>query len=106
MQNMAYSVVLLQSARTGLWEAMDWYNQQSPGLGSELMAEFFGHLKKLPENPQRHKYILKPFRRLLLKRFPYLIIFRIDEIRLRVVVAVLWHEKRDPERLEKVLKGR
>jgi hypothetical protein len=38
---MAYNVVILQSARHGLWEAMDWYNQQSSGLGNELMAEFF-----------------------------------------------------------------
>lgn len=83
---------------------MDWYNEQSPGLGHELMTEFFEHLKKLHENPQRFKYILKPFRRLILKRFPYLLIFRIDEKRKRVVVAVLWHKKRDPERLEEKLK--
>ncbi|MBK8566027.1 MAG: type II toxin-antitoxin system RelE/ParE family toxin [Saprospiraceae bacterium] len=101
---MAYNVVLLQTARQGLWEAIDWYNEQSVGLGNELMAEFFEHLKKLPENPHRFKYILKPFRRLRLKRFPYLIIFRIDEARQRVVVAVFWHEKRDPERLERVLR--
>ena len=103
MQNMAYNVVLLQSARNGLWEAMEWYNQQSPGLGNELMGEFFEYLKKMPNNPHRYKYILNPFRRVRLKRFPYLVIFRIDEIRQRVVVAVFWHEKRDPERLEKVL---
>ena len=82
---------------------MDWYNEQSPGLGNELMTEFFDLLTKFRDNPQRFKFILKPFRRVLLKRFHYLLIFRIDEKRKRVVVAVLWHEKRDPERLEREL---
>ncbi len=87
-----------------LWEAMDWYNQESPGLGMELMQEFFGRLKDLRENPQRFSIVFKPYRRLLLKRFPYKIVFAIDEKRKRVLVAVLWHVKRDPERLKSLLK--
>jgi hypothetical protein len=59
---MAYSLVLLKSARHSLWEAMDWYNQQSPGLGHELMSEFFEYLKKLSANPHRNKFILRPYR--------------------------------------------
>ncbi len=39
-----------------------------------------------------------------MKRFPYMIIFKIDETRQRVVVVVLWHEKRDSEGLGDVLK--
>ncbi len=101
---MANSVVLLYKARKYLWEAMDWYNRQSPGLGNELMVEFFDLLTKLRNNPHRFKFVLKPFRRVLLKRFPYMLIFRIDENRKRVVVAVLWHEKRDSELLEGILK--
>ncbi len=68
------------------------------------MNEFFDHLNRLQENPQRFQYIFKPFRRALLKRFPYKMIFRIDENRQRVVVVVLWHEKRDAEKLEQLLK--
>lgn len=100
---MAYKVFILKRARENLWDAMEWYNEKSPGLGHELMKEFFEKLKSLRENPQRFKYIFKPFRRALLKRFPYKIIFRIDEKRQRVVVVVLWHEKRDAEQLEQIL---
>lgn len=101
---MAYKIFVLQRTRENLWEAMDWYNEQSPGLGNELMNEFFEQLKGLRENPHRFQYILKPFRRMLLRRFPYKIIFRIDEKRQRVVVVVFWHEKKNPERLKKILK--
>jgi len=38
---MAYSVVLLQRVRKYLCEATEWYNEQSHGLGNELMKEFF-----------------------------------------------------------------
>ncbi len=100
---MAYKVFVLKRTREHLWEGMDWYNDQSAGLGNKLMNEFFDNLKKLYNNPQRYKYIFKPFRRLLLRKFPYKMNFRIDEKRERVVVVALWHEKRNPDQLERIL---
>jgi hypothetical protein len=66
---MAYKIFVLKRAREHLWEGMDWYNEQSSGLGNKLMNEFFDNLKKLQENPHRFKYVFKPFRRSLLKNF-------------------------------------
>lgn len=83
---------------------MDWYEEQSKGLGSELSQEFYNTLQTLTENPQRFMVVFDPFRRILLKRFPYKIVFAIDEPRQRVVVTTLWHVKRNPETLKKLLK--
>ncbi|MBK9016831.1 MAG: hypothetical protein IPM82_23745 [Saprospiraceae bacterium] len=101
---MAYNIVLKKQAHQSLWEAMDWYEGQSKGLGSELSQEFYDTLKKLNENPQRFMVVFAPFRRVLLKRFPYKIVFAVDEPHQRVVVAALWHVKRNSEALEKLLK--
>ena len=101
---MAYKIFVLKRARENLWEAIEWYNEQSAGLGNELMNEFFDHLGQLHKNPQRFKFIFKPFRRKRLKRFPYRIIFKINEKYKRVTIAAFWHEKRDVEKLERILK--
>jgi len=101
---MAYKVIVLQPTRKSLWKAIAWYNDKSSGVGNELLNEFFQTLKILEKNPERHKYIFKPFRRILLKKFPYKMIFRIDERRKTVVVVQFWHDKQDLEPLEKQLK--
>jgi hypothetical protein len=100
---MAYSVHLRQQALESLWEAMSWYNDQSPGLGHELQREFFDHLKKLQNQPAQYPLVFDRFRRILLKRFPYKVVYAIDERRKIVFVAVLWHIKKSPESLEKTL---
>lgn len=101
---MAYKVHLRKQALESLWEAMSWYNEQRPGLGHELQQEFFDHLLKLQNQPTQYPLVFDRFRRILLKRFPYKIVYSIDERRKIVFVAVLWHIKRNPENLKKLLK--
>ena len=96
---MAYNIVLKKRALENLWEAMDYYEKQSSGLEKRLMNEFFNRLNDLREHPERYGPIYKHFRRIPLKKFPYKIVFAIDEPRKRVVVLVLWHERRNTETL-------
>ncbi|MBI5916628.1 MAG: type II toxin-antitoxin system RelE/ParE family toxin [Bacteroidetes bacterium] len=101
---MAYSIAIKKQAQQALWEAMDWYEAQSAGLGAALSQEFYDYLQKLTENPHRFMVVFDPFRRMLLKKFPYQVVFAIDEKRQRVVVMALWHDRRDPEALKKLLR--
>lgn len=101
---MAYSIVLKKQVHQSLLDAMDWYEGQSAGLSLELSTEFYDTLQKLADNPHRHILLHEMFRRILMKRFPYKIVFAIDEPRQRVVVVAFWHVKRNPEALKKLLK--
>ena len=76
--------------------ARDWYEDQRSGLGTEFVAEVrtaFAHIVQAPTAfPQVHHAI----RRLLLRRFPYAILYH-DALREVVVLAVI-HLRRDPQR--------
>ena len=56
---------------------MTWYHEQRPGLGHELQQEFFDHLIKLQTQPAQYPLVFDRFRRILLKRFPYKIVYSI-----------------------------
>lgn len=100
---MAFNVVLRKRALQSMWEAMDWYNGQATGLGHELQIEFFDYLRKLAVHPHQNPIVFGRFRRLRLKRFPYKIVYSIDDRRQIVFVAVLWHVKRNPDTLKRLL---
>ena len=79
-------------AQTELNEAAAWYGRRREGLGSDLIAEVGEALEKIAESPFRHSRLEtlpdEPnVRRVLLRRFPYAVVYEIagDEIR---VVAV------------------
>ena len=69
---------LTRPARRELMRGASWYDRQRTGLGDELLdevADSFTFLKQFPEAPPE---IGGGYRRLLLPRFPFGLIFRID----------------------------
>ena len=78
-----------------LLEARDYYNERSPGLGTEFVDEFEKRVSTIIAMPERWMIVQRDVRRALMKRFPYVIYFRIlssDTIR----VTVVKHERRHP----------
>jgi plasmid stabilization system protein ParE len=91
---MTYKVTLKADAEQDLLDALAWYDQQRPGLGSELLAEVEVVLDRISENPYLHPVIHRDIRRALTGRFPYGVFFILEDDSI-VVLAVL-HAKRDP----------
>lgn len=78
-----------------LFEVRDYYESQSVGLGDDFVDEFERQILKIAAMPERWMMVSEDLRRSLMKRFPYVIFFRIlkkDVIR----VTVVKHEKRHP----------
>jgi plasmid stabilization system protein ParE len=78
-------------------QARDYYLiEGGPHLADQFEREFQACLAPIQAAPRRFPYYLgsKVFRRIRLRNFPYLIIYRekADAVR----VTVLKHEKRDP----------
>ena len=75
---------------------MQWYEERSPGLGLDLLAEFqaaASTLQRRPEFCQRHKRT--EFRRQQMKRFPYLVFFL--ELPDCFWIAAVAHGARQPD---------
>jgi hypothetical protein len=58
-------------------EAFSWYEQQRPGLGKEFLDVVDAALREIVGYPLRQTVIFRDMRRLLLKRFPYAVFYRV-----------------------------
>lgn len=73
-----------------------WYENQRDGLGEEFHDEVQEHFDFLCEHGKGMAKWRGPYKRITLKRFPYIIIYRV--VRDTVVVFSVFHAKRDPKR--------
>lgn len=75
--------------------AYEWYEEQKPGLGEELLEELDTYYDKLRFHPEYFGKVKKNFRQVALKRFPYVIVYEI--IKNEVAVFAVFHTKRHPK---------
>jgi len=83
-------------ARRELEEAIDYYNAESQGLGSEFREEVQRVLALLTRFPRLGQPVRGSVRRMMLSRFPYHIYYRLLESDNLRILAVA-HNRRRPE---------
>jgi hypothetical protein len=89
------NISFLPEAQEELHASLAWYEKQKAGLGQRFLESVSSGLGFIRNNSQVHAFFYKEYRRVLLKQFPFALVYRIvsdDEI---VVVAVA-HMKRKP----------
>jgi plasmid stabilization system protein ParE len=92
---MSRPLVLRPEAQTDLLEARNWYEQQRPGLGAafvEAVQEMFARIQEMPE---LYAAMLRDVRRGKLRRFPYVVYYRVLTDRIEVIGVL--HGSRDPK---------
>lgn len=77
-----------------LLHAKRWYNTQSNGLGSEFISEIENALKYIQEKPGAWGPFTEKGRRFLIHRFPFAIIYQINNDKLRILAVM--HLRRKP----------
>ena len=78
-----------------LKEIIDYYNKHSSGLGKDFLSEFERQIFKISSMPTRWGVVEDDIRRSLIKRFPYVIYFRLVENNI-LRVLVVKHQRRHP----------
>lgn len=71
-------VSIRAAARADLQEARDWYEERLSGLGKEFLAAIAETFLRLEANPEGFPVYYRGFRRILTRRFPYKLFFRIE----------------------------
>jgi len=92
---MSLSVVLRPEAQADLLETRDWYERQQIGLGKAFSESVEEAVTRIEAMPQMYATVFQEVRRGKLRRFPYLIYYRVLSDRSEVI-AVL-HSSRDPK---------
>lgn len=93
---MSWRVIIRPNAEADARAARLWYESQRPGLGDELVEEIRHAIRALEERPDRRPIYYRGFRRLLTRRFPYKLFYRIAGG--RVIVFRILHARRDHQR--------
>jgi plasmid stabilization system protein ParE len=89
-------VLVRPAAAADLQDALDWYEKQSPGLGSAFREAIRDKLRDIADNPMRYQVVHRDTRRALLRRFPYALYYRVYPG--IVVVVACMHGRRNPRR--------
>ena len=96
---MNYKIVFLKPASKELEESFAWYENKKPDLGLEFVVEIEYYLNLIENNPFLfEKYDDKDdLRRIPLIRFPFLIIYWIEEREKIIYIDAVFHSKRKPK---------
>jgi plasmid stabilization system protein ParE len=92
-------VRVLDEADAEIVEAIQWYDDRRPGLGDEFRKRIATALSQLADNPRRFSRLETvklpdEIRRVMLDRFPYLLIYKVFAE--EVLVIACTHAHRDP----------
>lgn len=91
---MSLLVIVRPQARAEFDDAFDWYEGQRAGLGvrfAERVQEVFDYIAI---NPQAHAILHKEVRAPPVRRFPYVVYYRVEPG--QVVVLAVLHGRRYP----------
>lgn len=90
---------VISPAEADLDSAADWYKRIRPGLRDDFLLCVDEAIAIILRQPLAYQKVRGDIRRILIRRFPYGIFFRISEKQIKVI-AVL-HNRRSPFFLEK-----
>ena len=89
------TTVLFEPAETDLEQAFDHYQGIRAGLGAAFIQEF-RRADRILAHPRAWQALDSTYRRCRLHRFPYGIIYRIDDQAQEIVIVAVMHLSRNP----------
>ncbi len=91
-----YRLIIRPQATSMAEKAYDWYEEQQLGLGKSFVTELMSCYDKLEAWPTAYAKINKNYRHIILKTFPYVVIFEI--IKEDIVIYAVFHTSRNPRK--------
>lgn len=91
---MSWRLVIDPLARGDVADARDWYDGQRAGLGGEFVDEVNAAVGRFRHQPLVHAPIHRTLRKAVVRRFPYVILYRVEGD--AVTVVAVHHTSRDP----------
>lgn len=92
-----YIVKVDTDALSDIRKATTWYNEQVLGLGSRFQIQVKLQINSLKINPNGYGIRYADVRCMLIKKFPFLVHFTVDETNLFVKVFAVVHTSRNPK---------
>lgn len=84
-----------RQAEAELYDAAHYYEKQASGLGDAFLDEVWRSIERVLENPASAPFVSPNIRRKVLNRFPFNLLYRLEENSEIFVMAVM-HQQRRP----------
>lgn len=81
-------------AQQEVLDATDWYRQRLPGLDREFLLAVDAAVQAAVQRPPSFPVVDGTLRRVLVKRFPYTLVF--DVLSDELVILAVFHRRRQP----------
>ena len=98
---MSYTIMFRRKALVDYDEARDWYHEKSPDLKIRFEKAISEGLKKVALHPKAYSPRFDDVRIMPLKKFPYIICYRVDDTNQIATVIAVWHQARDRDPLQR-----
>jgi len=90
-----YQLILKPRAINMAKEAYGWYEEKQTGLGGIFLSELYSCYDKIESWPTAYTKIKKDFRHIVLKTFPYVVVYKI--IKNDIIIYAVFHTSRNPK---------
>lgn len=87
-----YEVSFKPSAIGDITAAGLWYRSKGPTLALAFLGETRALVSRIASNPESYPLVYKDFRHALTRRFPYRILFRIDNGKVQIFAVLHQHQ--------------
>ncbi len=95
---MIYKIKFRKRAAREYLQAIAWYKERSIQAAENFVLIVQQALKQIEDQPEDSRIVYKQFRQVKTKKFPYHIIYFIDEKEKSVIITTFFHQKRNPKK--------
>ncbi|HXB40912.1 MAG TPA: type II toxin-antitoxin system RelE/ParE family toxin [Bacteroidia bacterium] len=93
-----YKVLLHPEAETEYLKSIEWYEDALPGLGNDFIHEVKVILEYIASKPYSFQIKKWNLREASLKKFPYVIVYKLDVLNNYILVLSVFHTSRNPKK--------
>ncbi|HAA13875.1 MAG TPA: addiction module toxin RelE [Cytophagales bacterium] len=94
-----YSVFVSPHARLDVIDAVEWYEEQQVGLGSDFAEAYSQIQDRIQSNPHQFPRFGRQYYRALFSRFPYAVYFQIVHEEQLIDILAVKHQHRSPRHI-------
>lgn len=95
---MSYQYVFDPIAFKEYKSSIKWYLSKSEQAADNFIKEVTARIRAICSDPTRYRNTYNNFREVMLVKFPFSIVYFVDEDNNTVVIVSVFHNKRNPQR--------
>ena len=97
-----YDLIIKEEAKFEIIDAYNWYESKKEDLGERFIQDLDEYFERIRLTPEIFPCKYSEFRQVVMKNFPFVIIFEIENK--EVVVYAVFNTYQDPNKLQRIYK--